>query len=171
MAIYCGITETLAVLPGLAQTSSATGYTDTAAAISNHAQHAANLIDSYCARRYALPLNNATIATDAVPPTIRTIAVDLTAYRVYRAFFSKDAVEESQWPKTYKEAIATLEAIREGEMDLYLTSGALLAERAPTSKLASSNIETWPVFDLDTITSAGVGTNQRNRISTGREST
>ena len=96
--------------------------------------------------------------------------MDIAAYRTIRSFFSKDAVNDSEWPDKFKEAIEVLEQIRAGEVDLTLTNGSILGQRAITAKLASNNGDAaWPVFDVDDVSAHRVDPDVLDRIESGRE--
>ena len=168
MPTYNGFTETVALLPGLPQTTTEAGWTQTAALISSTSVHVGAYIDGYCARRYAVPLNGATVATDAVPPLIRLIAIDLTAYRVFRAAFPRDSVSLNEWVDKYNEAKEELQLIRDGELDLTDTAGGYLAVRDVTTTVDGSHDSYAPVFQMDTSTGWRVDPDLLTNISDNR---
>ena len=144
--MYAGATETLSLLPGLPQTTTANAYSQTVVMVENQGDAVENVIDGYLVRRYGKVGNT---ATDAIPPMIRTIAMDLTAYRVYRAYFPKDSVEQNNWVDKFNEAMALLEQVRDRKLDLANTAGTLLTEiltSAGNNRIASSTEDYHPAF-------------------------
>ena len=104
-------------------------------------------IDSYCARRYTTPF-------DPVPPKIVDISVKLSAYYALQSKFTRDSHNTNDWVELVgKEAISDLEMIRDREVDLVDTSGALLTEKQADSRVLSSTEDYQPFADMDTITS------------------
>lgn len=69
------------------------------------AADADSLIDTYLAGRYAVPLS-------PIPSVIRGIAADITRYELY------DDSPPTEVAERYKDAIAKLEQIRDGELSL-----------------------------------------------------
>lgn len=137
--MYSDPSATLAILPGLPQTTTVSGYTATVAMLTAQTVRADSMIDGYCAKRYSIPLNGASTFTSSVPPLIRTLSQDLAASWTYRAYFPKDSVSYSEWPERFeKTALNTLSLIRTEDVDLFDTAGSSLDEVYVASKIESN---------------------------------
>jgi len=140
------------------QTSTVNRYTETSALISAKIPRAEAEIDSYCARRYAVPFTT-------VPPRILEIDVKLTAYYTLQSKFTRDSHNTNEWvDKLYDQAIQDLKLIRDREIDLVDTSGTLLVEKTASSRVVSSTQDYQPWADVDTVTSWEVDSDRLNAI-------
>lgn len=145
MAYSTSTTITL-LLPGLPQTTTATGHSTTIAVIEQHIDRADNLINSMIAQRY-----DVSGFTSTVPPLLKTISEDITTYLSYRSFFSSDNQNKNEWTDSYKEAKDLLKQLREGTRDLVDSSGNLIAEveTSAVDKIESTTMDYQPFFDED----------------------
>jgi len=146
---YCLYTDILAVSPDLPQTTTAGGYSATSAIIAAQITRADALINAKVARRYSVPF-----AT--TPPLISSISEDIAKFYSYRQLYAQDGqntakrMEELLRPDL-DNAFALLEAIRNSELDLVDSSGALIAENTTLvdDQIESTNEGYTPIFDVD----------------------
>jgi len=144
---YCTVANVLPEYLIFPQTTTVSRYTETSALITAKIPRADATIDSYCARRYTIPF-------DPVPPKITDISIKLSAYLALQSKFTRDSHNTNDWVELVgKEAISDLEMIRDREIDLVDTSGALLTEKQADSRVLSSTEDYQPFADMDTITS------------------
>lgn len=144
---YCATATIITIVPGLPQETATNGWTETVAVISQHITRADGIIDGYLARRYAVPFTST-----AVPPAIRTIAEDITSYYTFRSFYSQDNHNRTEYfDELIMHARHDLELIRDGKMDLVLTSGsdAPLKSTTTQSPLDSTTRSYQSHFDID----------------------
>ena len=143
---YSTNTTILSYFPQLPQTTTSAGYTQTVAIINSHITRADTLIKGKIASRYDIAG-----FTASVPPLLRTISEDIASYFSFRSWFSQDNQNVNEWTDKFKEAESMLDMIRKGDMDLFNTAGALIAERASSniSLVDSNNLDYQPYFDED----------------------
>lgn len=158
---YLTVTSILEELPRLPQTTTAQGYTTTSSLISAHITKAEDQINGTLGVRYAVPF-----AT--VPPLVRTIAIDLVAYRTIRSKYGSDNRNRNDYLDDYHSALDTLQKIADGKLVLADTSGALIAERGSGSKIYSSTEGHQQIFDMDTVTSWKVDSDYLTTLESGR---
>jgi len=140
------------------QTTTVQRYTETSALITAKIPRADATIDSYCARRYTTPF-------DPVPPKIIDISVKLSTYYALQSKFTRDSHNTNDWVQLVgEEAIKDLEMIRDRDIDLVNTAGALLTEKQADSRILSSTEDYQPFADVDTVTSWAVDTDRLNTI-------
>lgn len=155
---YSTITSIIPEYPIFPQSTTIQRYTETANLITAKIPRADATIDSYCARRYSIPF-------DPVPPKIVEISVKLSAYLALQAKFTRDSHNTNDWVELVgKEAITDLELIRDREIDLVNTAGALLTENTSDSRIVSSTEDYQPFADLDDETDWKTDTDRLNAI-------
>lgn len=165
MPSYNTYTAILTKLPGLPQTTTATGYTDTVAIISHHLNSAWGIVNGKCARRYSVPFT-----AGQIPPMIMEIEEDICAYRVMRSLFSRDGQNKNDWTKEhYDEAIKLLDQIQKSEMDLVNTAGSILGEVSESDKLGSTMQDYAPIFNVDSELDWGVDSDLLDEIAEDKE--
>jgi len=81
------------------------------------------------------------------PPLLQVVATDLTAYRIMRRARSGDALKDSEWPTTFKEANKLLDDIVEGTMTL-VNSAGMQIDRLTTASPWSNTSGYVPTFDV-----------------------
>lgn len=165
--MYSTSTTILILLPGLPQSSGAAGYTNIVNRIDKHIVRADNLINSKIAYRYNISGFN---TSGSVPPLIQSLSEDIASYYTYRSEFSSDGQNENAWTDKFDQAIAMLDEIRGGTMDLIDSTGSLIAVLASsTVDLISSNTEDYtPFFGEDTVTSWKVDSDKLSSLSDSR---
>ena len=143
--MYSTYTSILTIVPGMPQTASSSGYSACTAVISKHLNRASALVDGKLSKRYSVPV------TDSCP-IIDLIADDIASYYTYRSYYRQDNHNRMEDMKeTCEMALATLEQIRNGEIDLVDSSGNVIAERSTGAhSLVDSNTKDYqPFFDVD----------------------
>ncbi len=144
---YSGVTNTLALLPGFPQTTTAEGYTAATTMLGNQVVRADSVIDGMLSERYAIPLNDATAVTDAVPPVIRTISQDLVRSYAIHAFFTADNVNVSEYAdRIESRAMTFLKRIADGKAKITLTNGSLLPLLGASGRVASTTEDHTPTY-------------------------
>ena len=144
---YCSTSAIYSILPKLPNTTTMSGYSQCAVTLDVHIRRTDGLINGKCARRYSVPFTST-----AVPPFIRTIAEDITAYYMMRSFYSQDAQNKNDWVVEHKEnALQFLDEIMKGEIDLVDTSGAAVPtqDEEIIDQVSSNTQEFQPFFDVD----------------------
>ena len=144
---YNGVTETADLLPMLLNNSGSVG-TRTASLITSHSERVKTIIDAFIINRYDIT-QFGTAPTDAVPPIIRTVAMDITAFRVLRASYPRDTGTDNEWVDRFEDAKEVLKGISKGEIRVANTAGTMFAERKLSTKLQSSTQDYAPVFMQD----------------------
>ena len=164
MAYSTNTTITL-LLPGLPQTTTATGHSATIAVIDQHIARADNIINGKIAMRY----NVSSLASN-VPPLLKTISEDITSYYSYRSFFSSDNQNFNDWTDKFKEAMALLDEIREGDMSLVDSSGNIIDEisTSQVDKIESTTQNYQSFFDEDDVTEWAVDSDKLDSIEDNR---
>jgi len=118
---YSTITSILTILPGLPQTTTVGGYTETSLVIAKHITRSDSMINSKISKRYSVPVADA--------PLLTTISEDITSYFTFRSFFSQDNLNRSEYLEELKdEALKCLDDIRDGKTDLVDSGGDVLEE-------------------------------------------
>lgn len=139
-------TSLLTIVPGLPQTTTSTpAYTATGAIITAHITRAESLINAKIAKRYSVPISPA-------PPLLTALTEDITAYYTYRSVYSQDNHNRLEYfEELKKDAFATLEMIREGDVDLVNSAGSVIAERTDEAdSICDSNTKNYtPAFGVD----------------------
>lgn len=146
---YSTNTTILILLPGLPQTTSSTPqYTATTAVIDQHIVRADNIINGKIVKRYEVK-NFST----AVPPLLKNLSEDITCYYTFRSLWSQDNQNKNDWVDKFQDAIAVLDEIRDGKIDLVDSSGNLITEKSEdesTAALVDSNTKSQnPFFNID----------------------
>lgn len=142
---YSTSTSILSQLPGLPQTSGASGYTSTLSLIASHITRADNLINGKIASRYDVSSFNDT--TTSIPPLLTSISEDIAAYYTFRSQFSGDNYNINEWVEKYQECIQKLDEIRNGDMDLVDTDHNLIGGSSTTLTIQSNTDTFTPTFD------------------------
>jgi len=110
-----------------------------------HIRRVDGLVNGKCARRYGVPF-------EPVPPYIRTLSEDIVSYYTYRSFFTQDAQNISEYLGELKDdAMAALDGIMNGEIDLVDTSGSALPEQTENveDRISSTTEDYHTFFDID----------------------
>lgn len=143
---YSSISSILLILPGLPQTTSVAGYSETAAAVNRHITRADALIDSKIGKRYPVPIS-------PTPPLLGALSEDIVVYYSYRSFYTQDNTNRTDYFDELRDnAFKTLDEIRDGKIDIVDSTGALIAERTSESSIGildSTNKDYQPFFDVD----------------------
>lgn len=166
---YSTYTSVLTMLPGLPQTSTATGWSTTVSIVSSHLTRAYNLINTKLAKKYATPFT-----TTAIPPMCTSLEEDFACYYSMRSLFTRDAQNNSEWiVEHYDKAIKTLDELSdpsEEGMELLGSDG----EPAPARVGATTGFQTTtdyaPTFELDEDTEWKVDSDRLDDIETLRDS-
>ena len=138
---YATGTTILTLLPGLPQSLGSAGYDRVISLVDSHVDRADNLVNAKISNRYNVSGFN---TSGSVPPVLRTLSEDITAYYSYRSLFSSDGQNDNEWTDKCKDAIDILNEIREGTMDLVDSSGSMIATRASaTVDDIGSTTEDW----------------------------
>lgn len=145
---YATSTSILLLLPGLPQTTSTNGYTETVALIDPHITRADNIINGKIAQRYSISGFN---TSGSVPPMLKTLSEDIASYFTYRSLYSSDNQNFNEWTDKFKMAVEMLDQIRESELDLVNSTGAIIPDRttATIDKIISTTEDYQPFFDID----------------------
>jgi phage gp36-like protein len=138
---YCTAANIISQIPLLPQTTTAAGYTATAAIIASHISRADALIDGKCAARYTVPFTT-------TPALVQSISEDITSYYTFRSLFSRDNQNINSWVDRYKEAIKMLDEIRDGNLDL-VGAVELTPEKEIEERITSTTENYYPFFDVD----------------------
>lgn len=163
---YATATTLLILLPGLPQTSSSMGYSNTVSRIEQHITRADNIINGMIAKRYVI-----SNFISSVPPLLKTLSEDITSYFTYRSFFSMDNQNRNEWTDKFEGAIDILREIRDNKMDLVDSSGNVIAEllSATTNYVDSNTKDYASTFAEDTSTSWSVDNDKIDSISDDRD--
>lgn len=160
-------TSILLLLPGLPQTSTDAKFTETVNLINSHRIRADNIINSTIAKRYDVTQFTST----SIPPLLKTIAEDITAYMTFISLYSADNQNRNEWIEKYETALDTLKKIRDGELDLVDSSGNIISERksSTTDWVSSSTEEYTTFFNIDSATNWAFDTDLLNDVSDERK--
>jgi len=162
---YSTATTLLLLLPGLPQTSSSAGYSNTVSRIDQHIMRADNIINGMVAKRYII-----SNFVSSVPPLLNTLSEDITSYFTYRSFFSMDNQNRNEWTDKFEGALDILREIRDNKMDLVDSSGNVVAElTSATTNYVDSNTKNYSsTFAEDTSTSWSVDSDKLDSIDSDR---
>ena len=141
---YSTYTSILTILPGLPQTSTANGWTETTIVVAKHITRADSIIDGMISQRYDTPVSNA--------PLLNTLSEDITAYFTYRSFYTQDNMNRSEYFDDLRsDAMEVLEKIRKGDINLVDTAGSAILEPSTSTQsiVDSNNKDYQPFFDVD----------------------
>jgi len=141
---YSTFTSILTILPGLPQTDTSNGYTETTVIIAKHITRADSMIDAKISKRYSIPVSDA--------PILTAISEDITSYYTYRSFYTQDNLNRNEYFEELKvEALACLDDIRNGDIDLVDSSGNVINENSEENNQAidSTTINEQTFFDTD----------------------
>ena len=163
---YATNTTIVTNYPGFPQTTLRAGYTATFALIGLNITRADNLINSKIASRY-----DVSAYTTTVPPMLKSLSEDIATYYTIRASFSGDNNQVNEWAEKYKEAIAMLDQIRDGGMDLVDSSGNLEDERdeADPGLVSSNTMDYSPTFGEDATLNHAVDSDKLDAIGDDRD--
>ena len=161
---YASTTSILLVVPGLPQTTTATGYTACAAVVDRHIARADALINSKISKRYSTPIT-------PTPPLLASLSEDITTYYSYRSFYSQDNYNKyDNFDELKNMALDTLEQLRQGEIDLVDSSGGVIPERegGEVSILDSNTKDSPSFFDIDDSTEWKFNDDLMDTVEDGR---
>lgn len=101
---------------------------------------AAAIIDGYISRRYTLPIT-------VTVPLLTTLATDIAVFRVLssKPFSPAERSVDTNWPDRYREAIAILTKIAEGDMALVGVDGTVVTAN-DNSRAWSTTMNYVPTF-------------------------
>lgn len=164
---YSTVTTILTLLPGLPQTSTQNGHSETVALVTQHIARADNVINAKIAQRYSV---GGFDTSGSVPPLLKTISEDIASYYTFRSEFGGDNQNSNEWTDKFKEALTLLDELREGDLDLVNTTGSIISENVASSVdiIQSDNMDYQPFFDEDSVTSWKVDTDKISSISDNR---
>lgn len=164
---YSTNTTIAQLLPVLPQSAGASGYTRTQSLVESHITRADSLINSKVANRYDVSSYD---TAGSVPPLLRTLSEDIAAYYSYRSLYSADGQNDNEWTDKFKDAIEILNEIRQGDMDLVDTAGAMLPIRASSTvdDIASNTEDYTPTFGEDSSLDWAVDSTKINNLSDDR---
>ena len=158
---YATTDTVLKIGPMFPQTTTARGYTNTVAVISEHLDRADSVINSMLARRYTVPFS-------PVPPAIRTAAEDMTIFFSLRSLYGGDNINTQNYEDLYNDHKEFLKELKEGTMDLVDTAGSVLTELGADNKIASNTEDYTPTFGEDTATAWKVDSEKLDAIADDR---
>ena len=152
--------------PGFPQSTTSPGYTATLALINLNITRSDNLINSKVAVRY-----DVSSWTVTVPPMVQSLSEDIATYYTMRASFAGDSTAVNEWADRYKEAIAMLDQIRDGDMDLVDSTGNLLDEvsDADPGSVSSTTMDYAPTFGEDDDLSMVIDTDKLDALDDDRD--
>ena len=157
---YSTVTNILPMIPKLPQTSTSAGHSVTVDIIGRHITRADALIDSHVSKRYGLPFS-------LVPPIVRAISEDITAYYTFRSFFTQDNSNRADYFAELKEdAMATLKMIGDGDLQLVNTAGSIIEFLSNFEVDSTHNHQTF--FDVDDSTDWEFNTDVMDSVKDGR---
>jgi phage gp36-like protein len=102
---------------------------------------AGDLIDGYLRGKYTLPIAS-------VPETLKTIAVDISLYRLYERRLKLSMPESIQL--SYKNAVALLAQIQQGKFSLGVAAAATPGH-GPAGEISSNKTDASRVFTPDVL--------------------
>jgi phage gp36-like protein len=161
MGSYATTTSFSNLIPNLLAGNTTSGDIPGAAALDAHITRAESVVNSYISSRYSLPFTT-------VPPLVRTLSEDITAYFHIRGVSVQDGQRDNPWYESYKLALDMLKDIKDGKLGLSLTDGSSLAP-ASSSKFLSSTDGYAQTFNLDDSDKWEVDADRLDEISDGRE--
>ncbi len=132
---YTTVSLMLMTLPELGSVT-----TVTSAHLATFAGEAEAEINANIARLYIVPLT-----TDV--PLLTTLATDIAIYKVLtRRLFTAERLAASPWPDRYRESLAMLLRVAQGELPLVGVSGSLLTGRSDVAEVYSTTQKYVPTF-------------------------
>ncbi len=146
---YSEATATISLLPGMPQTSASAGYSLNVSLLTDHITRADNLINAKIASRYDI----SSFSTN--PSLLILLSQDISSYYLMRSQYSSDDQNLNEWTMKFKESIAILDQIRNGDMDLVGEDSALISEDNRKDTITSSTEDFDPTFN------EGPGLNQQ----------
>jgi hypothetical protein len=155
-------TSILPIMPGLPQTSSSNGYSNTVSIISKHITRAENFVNGKVARRYDI----SGFTSTSHPPLLKTLTEDITTYYTFRSLYSADNQNVNEWTDKFLEARDTLDQIMSGDLDLVDEGGDLIEERSSstTDYLVSNTEDFSPTFDEGNVLDWRVSNSKKTAI-------
>lgn len=163
---YSTGTTIMSLLPGVPNTTTWAGHTETVILIDLHITRADTLINSKISARYEV----ANFVTN-VPPVLRMIAEDITSYWTLRSMYQGDTQNDNEWTDKYKDSITFLNEIRDSKIDLVNTAGSIIQSRtiASVDKIESNTMDYQPFFDEDKSTNWKVDNDKLSSIEDDRK--
>jgi len=163
MTSYNSAGALLIKLPGIPQTTTSQGYTQTVSIIDHHLDAAYGFVNSKLARRYSVPFSSC-------PRMVLHIEEDIAAYRVMRSLYTRDGQNQNSWAKEhYDLAMTMLDDIQAGKIDVVNSAGAIIKEVDIDEKLDSTMADYTPIFERDADTSWSIDEDLLDDIETSRE--
>lgn len=137
---YTDVARVLSAEPPLTTVTSMTS-----AQLFLYVADAESIVNAMLARTYTVPVTGS-------PPVLVAISTDLSIYRALRRVFSGERMKDSQWVKSFKDAMDMLGEIARGEIPLVTASGALIESRSDYAQVYSSTQNYVPTFsELDMV--------------------
>jgi len=100
-------------------------------------------INAKLANRYTVPFSR-----DNVPPVIKSIAQDLTAWYLLIRVYTQNKKDKNPWPDEWKKnADDLLEKLADGTMSLVDNSGNILGQSTSQMKIWSNTTDYNPAMD------------------------
>jgi phage gp36-like protein len=140
MGTYATTTSIRHLLVNFYEGNSSTGDHFSASLASHHIARAEGQVNSKVVARYSLPFS-------PIPPEIRRIAEDIACVNIIRASNYQSGQKLNPYLEEFKEAYKTLDAIAAGEAALTYTDGSIVAVKADTRFVTST--EHTPIFGKD----------------------
>lgn len=131
---YTSVSLMLLTLPNVSLTSV------TSAHLCQFAAYGESLIDTKLSKRYVIPLTGTF-------PILETIATDLGLYYLLsRRIFTKERMNNSEWPDRFKESVELICDIGNGKWPLINNSGTVVAGRNDLAEAFSDKQDFIPTF-------------------------
>lgn len=144
MGTYATTTSISELIPQFLSGNTTTSDTAGTNIFSRHIDRAEGVVNSYVATRYSLPFNT----TTSIPPLLRTLSEDMACYFAIRGAYTQDGQNTNQYFPEYRKAMETLEAIKNGQIQLAYTDGSLVSP-VSSSRFLSSTENYTPIIGLD----------------------
>jgi hypothetical protein len=120
----------LPLMPILAQTNTATGFSATVSKLALHITRAEAIVNGSIARRYDV----SGFSSGSHPPILKALTEDITAYLYLKPQFTGDNQNNNEWVESYLTAEKYLKDLKDGNCDLLDENNNVIDERTDASE-------------------------------------
>lgn len=162
MGAYLSTTALSLLLPGYFTGNTTTSDAEGTLIAQHHIERAEAKINAALALRYTVPFG-----ATAVPPIVRAITEDFTAYNLLKATGFRQGQLNEYIDEYYKDSSEILKKLSAGEMPLTATDGSLVAVKS-TSRYLSSSENYEMTFNIDKPENWSENTTEQEDVSDTR---
>jgi phage gp36-like protein len=128
-------------------------------------QQADSIVNGKIGKQYTVPVS-------PTPPLLETLSTDLAMYRLLALrFFTQKQMNDSVWPDRFKETMALLDQIADGELALVNSAGTIVDAPEGDAAFQTNNLNYNHTFTEDIQERSWVDADKIDAIRNARDQT